>query len=128
MDVPGGDLLDLAMSVIQSQNVNYFQQSGGGITRAGTSYPEYSAHVAVNTGSFQPIPQTRVAQLGLDVSKSYATWYVSSSVVGVSRTNSGDCVEYNGRRYQIQAVVPWFSQDGWVAATCVDIGYATGSP
>lgn len=121
MTVPGSNLLVDALDLIESQTVSYLQATGSTTTPAGRKVPAFAAPVSVTRGSLQPIPKSRYQFLGLDLTKEYVIWYVSRAVVGVARDTSGDRIVYAGRTFQLQSLAMWFAQDGWVAATCVEI-------
>lgn len=124
MSVPGSNLLAEALQLIESQAVEYFQFTANTTTATGREVSGFAPGVVIEEGSLQAVPLTRYAMMGLDLKKKYTSWFVSANVVGVDRDRSGDCYEYNGRRYQVVTETNWFTQDGWVCVIGVDIGAA----
>lgn len=123
--IPGSNLLNMAMGLIAPQTVKYFQALPRGAANSiGVLPSTFAAGVDVATGSLQPVPKALFQQLGLDYKKTYVTWYVQRSVIGLERDSSGDEIEWNGNRYKCQDENDWFGQDGWLAMLCVMIGPA----
>lgn len=120
-----GDLLDLALSVIPSQTVNYYKALSTTKTPAGFIQPAFAARVVVERGSVQAVSRSKYAYLGLELSKKYVTWFVPQvDVIALERNTSGDQFEYNGERFQAESVTDWFAQDGWLEVLAVKIGPA----
>lgn len=120
--IPGGNLLVQALTLISSQTVRYFAYTGRTTTITGREVSAFASGVDHTLGSAQAVPRSRYAELGLDWSRSYVSWFVPASVLGVERDRSGDEFQYIGRRYKVQSVTPWMSQDGWNEVRGVDIG------
>lgn len=127
MIVPGSNLLNMALNLIASQTVLFYKDVGRTTTADGEFITQLAPPVRITRCSVQAVDRTKYADAGLDMSKSYWTWFVSRNVRGVERGVSGDIVEWDGRRMQITADRPWFSLDGWDASVMVDIGPATGA-
>jgi len=128
MDIPGSDLLGVAMGLINPQSVEYYRNTGrtaGSVT--GREKPTFADMVEVDTGSVQSVPRSRYAYYGLDVQKNYINWYVEQTVIDVQRDFSGDRLVWNGRIFQLTSALDWYGQDGWVGVICVDIGPNTGN-
>lgn len=122
MNVPGMNLLGMALTMIGSQPVNYLRCTGPSAPNAaGFMTAPYAAPVLVTTGSVQAVPRARYAQLGLDLAKDYVNWYVSRAVLGVDRDEAGDRFEWRNATWQIESVTDWSAQDGWVQALAVRI-------
>lgn len=119
--IPGGNLLNAALTLIASQSVTYYQNTARTLNPQGQYVTAFAAPITVPRGSVQAVPLDRYEDLGLDRKKSYVTWFASVNVVGVERDRSGDEFEYAGRRYQVVGESPWFTQDGWVSVIGVDI-------
>lgn len=136
MDIPGSDLLGIAMGVISSQPVTYYRNTGRTTDDSGRDTPSFDAPVPDPNdpdaepldGSVQAVPRSRYALYGLDVQKSYVTWFIEQEVIDVERDFSGDRITYGNRLYQLVSATDWFGQDGWVYVICVDIGSAANAP
>ncbi|MEQ6970752.1 phage collar protein [Pectobacterium polaris] len=116
--IPGANILNMALGAIGSQSVTYYRDSGQRDTLSnGVLVTRFDPGVVVREGSAQAIPQIKVAQLGLDVSKKHIEWIVPQPVLGVERDASGDEIEYVGRRYHVIDVEDWENQDGWSVVT-----------
>ncbi|MDR1367916.1 MAG: hypothetical protein LBJ76_04270 [Candidatus Accumulibacter sp.] len=120
--IPGNNLLKQAMRLIGHQTVVYRKNIGSAISDTGRDVPAYAPPVEIGSGSVQPVPTSRYAEMGLDLEKVYVTWYVPADVTGVSRGLSGDQIEWNGAVYQCQDDTSWYGQDGWRQVTCVRVG------
>jgi hypothetical protein len=126
--IPGSNLLAQALTMIASQAVTYYADAGRATSATGRDVTAFAPGVTINLGSVQAVPRTRYEAMGLDYSKSYVTWFVPRSVLGVARDRSGDQFEWNGRRYDVESVTPWFAQDGWDEILGIDIGPAEVTP
>lgn len=124
MTVPGSNLLLQALRLIKPQTVQHFVATGRTTTGAGTFKSTFAPGVPVTMGSVQPVPRDRYDVLGLSLSKSYVNWIVPISAIALQRATSGDQMEWNGRRYQLESSTDWFGQDGWLRVLCVDVGPA----
>ncbi len=118
--IPGSNLLNMALTVIASQTVVYFTNTGRTNNAIGMYTPTFSPGFPVN-GSFQPVPKDKYEIYGLDFSKSYFNFYVSRSVIDLQRNVAGDQLEFQGKRYQCVSKTPWAAIDGWDAVLCVEI-------
>jgi hypothetical protein len=125
MNVPGFNLLGLALTMIGSQPVQYQRCTGPAVpNEAGFMAAPYAPAVPVNVGSVQAIPRARYSQLGLDLSKDYVTWFVPRAVFGVDRDESGDRFTWRGKLWQVESCTDWSAQDGWAQALAARIGEA----
>lgn len=125
MSVPSSNILAQALSVIKSTPVMYYQNTGRTTNAAGYDVATFAAGIMIKAGSLQPIPKSRYTQLNLDFQKTYFNWYVPNlPVLDLQRDVSGDQVEYNGRRLQVESLTDWLTIDGWKAVLMVEIGAA----
>lgn len=122
--IPGMNLLGKALSVIAPQSVRYFKDAGRTTTATGRNVTAFEPGVDITNGSLQSVPRARYESMGLDYSRSYRSWFVPRNVIGVERDQSGDEFEFDGRRYKVESVTPWFVQDGWNEVLGIDIGAA----
>lgn len=121
--IPGANILNMAFNLIGQQSISWLVATGRTQNALGNWIVTYAEPVIVK-GSWQPIDAAKYAMLGLDMAKKYFTLYASASVLPVERGTSGDLIEYNGRRYQVDDETDWFGVDGWRQVRCVDIGAA----
>lgn len=130
MTIPGSNILALALTVIGSQTVKWFQYASMAPGPTGLVTVTYNAPVTVTKGSVQPVDRARYDAWGLDWQKSYVTWFVpNENVMPITRNpnSNGDVIEWGGRRYQAIGDTPWGAIDQWTRILCIDIGPATGA-
>lgn len=113
--IPGGNLLNAALTLIASQGVRYFANTGQTDNGRGQLISAFAPGVDIAQGSVQAVPLTRYEVLGLDREKTYVSWFVSINALGVGRNRAGDEFEWNGGRYGIVGDTNWHAQDGWVS-------------
>lgn len=121
--IPGSNILNIALSVIARQTVSYFAFTGRVLNAVGEDIPSYADSVDI-VGSLQPVPRILYEQYGLDLQKTYYTFYTSNPVKDVGRDVSGDQFEFGGQRFQVESNNDWYAQDGWKGVLCVLIGAA----
>jgi hypothetical protein len=119
--IPGINLLNLALTVIEPQGVEWHKFGARTQNALGQWITTYQPGVAI-WGSWQPLESKRYAELGLDLAKRYFVFYTSNDLTGVERGESGDVLIWNGRKFQIQDDTVWYQMDGWDGIICVDIG------
>lgn len=122
--IPGGDLLDDALSVIDARTALYYKSNNRTLNSVGQFVTTYDAPVEV-LGSMQPVPRYRYEAYGLDFSKSYYTFYTSTDIIAVNRNVSGDQIIFASQLYQCQSSNDWFTVDGWKGILCVLLGDAS---
>lgn len=125
--IPGANVLNMALSVIARQTITYYQYLGRTLNNVGQEVSSYAAGQVV-TGSFQPVPKNLYTTYGLDLQKSYFTFYVSSNLLDVHRDVAGDQIVFNNFRYQCESNNDWFAIDGWKGVLCVLIEAVTSQP
>ncbi len=119
--IPGSNLLNMAFQLIAKQTVTYYAFLGRVENDVGQDVTEYAAP-AILRGSFQPVPRALYELYGLDLQKTYYTFYVSYDLLDIDRDVSGDQIAFGSRRFQCVSDVDWFEVDGWKAVLCVYIG------
>lgn len=119
--VPGCNLLNMALRVIQRQSITYYQFSGRTLNAVGQDVTTYAAPVTI-VGSWQPIPRNLNEQWGLDLQKDYFTFFSSNNILDVTRDVSGDQLVFMTKRYQVESDTDWYQLDGWKGIICCDIG------
>lgn len=127
MDVPGGNWLSLALTVIGSQTVQFFKEAAR-VNNKGLWLVTYADALEYDEGSVQPVDKRLYQALNLDFQKNYVSWFVpDNDAVNIARDQSGSVFEWNGRRFQMVGQTDWFAQDSWSAFIGCDIGPATGA-
>lgn len=121
--IPGINILNIALSVIGSQPVVYYRDSGAREELPnGVLLTRFEPGRAINRCSVQAIPKEKRDQRGLDVASEYVEWFVPRTVTGVERDASGDQIEWDGKRWQIVgSLEKWAAQDGWCSAVCQEV-------
>lgn len=117
MTVPGSNLLLQALTVINPQYVTYYEVTGRTINSVGQFETSYAEGVTIR-GSFQAVPKTLYQAYGLDLQKSYYTFYTLNNLIDIIRDVSNDQLSYDGKRYQCESNNDWFAQDGWKGVLC----------
>lgn len=120
--IPGSNLLRSALRLIGNQTVTLTPWVSSTTSPTGRDVSSYGTQVVVTEGSVQAVPRDRYADMGLDYTKSYVTWFTSATVRGVERNRGPDRFTYGGRLYEVHTVTPWNLQDGWNEVVGVDIG------
>ena len=118
MTIPGSNLLASALRVIAAQSVEWSVNTGRTVNSIGMEVPAYAPPVTIY-GSFQPVPRTMYAELGLDFNKRYARFFSSNDMLNVDRDFSGDKIVFNGITYKCESVTEWFELDGWKEALLI---------
>lgn len=126
MMIPGSNLLKTALTVIASQAVTYFNNTGRANNAIGNYVPSFAPGVTVK-GSFQPVPRNKYENMGLDFQRDYFTFYASRNVLDLSRDVAGDQLEFQGKRFQCVSKVDWYGIDGWDGVLCVKIEPTVGA-
>ena len=116
MTVPGSNLLNQALTVIYRQVITYYLAGTRTQNSVGQWVTPYTSSNIV--GSFQPVPKNLYQAYGLDLQKTYATFYTSNNIIDVARDVSNDQIVYNSQRYQCESNNDWFAQDGWKGVLC----------
>lgn len=123
MMVPGSDLLSIALTVINPQEVIYRQFLGRQPNSARILVDTWGVPFAL-MGSVQRVKRDKYTELGLEFSKRYVTLYASLDIMDLHRENNGDQFVWAGRKYQVTSDGNWFAMDGWASCIAVDLGAA----
>jgi len=121
MIVPGSDILDIALSVIEPQQAQLLRNIGRVLNSSGLYIPQYSAPESVS-GSIQAVKRNKYEALGLDFQKSYVMVYFTTQVQDLKRGTGGDLMVWQGRRWQFVSETDWHPQDHWSGILAIDIG------
>lgn len=118
---PGSNLLKSAFKLIAKQKVGWLKWLGREVNSIGNDVDKYAARKDL-MGSFQPVPRSRYEMLGLDFSKSYATFYSTTDIGCIEQGRSGDIILFAGRQWKCEAPNDWYAVDGWTGVLMIDIG------
>lgn len=120
MLVPGSNLLNMALRVINPQGISLQRHTGRAKNGVGVFVDSYAAAVPVQ-GSVQPLDAKAYQMLGLDLAKKYVTVFTSTKVQTVERDKAGDLMTYDGLLYKAESNQDWTGQDGWGAYLFVKV-------
>lgn len=118
--IPGGNLLNLALSVIAAQPIQWLQFDAETVQSNMAVSLSYKTPVTI-AGSLQPVPRSLMEILGLDMNKSYVNIFTSNNVIDIERDISSDRFTYGGTTYQGLSSTPWRNIDGWNQILCVQV-------
>lgn len=116
--IPGSNLLNMAFSVISQQTVTYLAATGRALNSVGQDVTSYAPPASLR-GSFQPVPRRLYEQYGLDLQKTYYTFYASKDIIDIGRDVSCDQIIFENRVFQCESSNDWFAVDGWAGVLCV---------
>ena len=120
MNIPGSDILAIALSVITPQTVTYYPYASRTVDAVGRYEPVYDTPFDI-LGSFQPVPRSRYEAYGLDLAKNYCVFYTQYDIEGLDRDISGSQIVFGSDTYQVESRTNCFSQDGWVGLLVVRV-------
>lgn len=120
MTVPGANLLNIALSLIASQSITYLAYVSRAINSIGLLEPTYAEPVILN-GSLQPVSQSLMQILGLDMQRRYVNIFVSQDIIDVTRDVSSDKFQFSGRTYQAISITQWVTVDFWNQVLAVEV-------
>lgn|SRR5574337_904357 len=124
--IPGSNLLDFAMTLIDSTMVAYYQATGRTVNDVGQDVTSYAAPVNV-AGSLQPVSRKLYKENGLDWQKSYFIFYTQTNMIDTQRNVSADKIVFNGSTYLCESDnADWYAIDGWESILCVLVNGAAG--
>jgi hypothetical protein len=121
MNIPGGNILSQALSVIKKQSFIYRQFDNRVLNGIGIYVSSYKPDVPLK-GSVQPVPRRLYQLHGLDWKKDYITIFSDEVIEGPARDSSGDLIIFDGKIYQALESTHWNPIDGWNNIIFVQIG------
>ena len=116
----GGNLLDLAHTLIPSQEIEFLQHSGKIDNPNGTTRDTYAAPVTIN-GNPQSVPRTSYKELGLDFNKNYLMVYTSAAINDVGIDKNADRIRYDNKLFIAVGNNDWQPVDGWSGVLLVEV-------
>jgi len=118
--IPGANLLNAALRIIQKQNFTYYANTGRTTNSIGLDVAVYAAGIPAS-GSVQPVPRNLYANMGLDFQKNYYNFFLQNNIIDIDRDVSGDQFVYNSARFQCLSKTNWFAVEGWDQVLCVQV-------
>lgn len=118
--IPGGNILNMAMSVIQKQDFTYQPFKTRTLNEIGNFVADYDSGIPVK-GSVQPVPRNLYQGMGLDFEKNYFNFFVPADIFDVERDISGDQFIFQCKNFQCESKTAWYGIDGWVQVLCVEV-------
>src|SRR3982750_125799 len=119
-NIPGGNLLNKALTVITRQSFQYVQFLGNVDNDIGQAVPTYATPIPL-TGSAQPPARQLMEQYGLQFNQNNMVFFSSHHILDVTRESSGDHILFAGKRWQVLYIVPWYTIDGWNQIITVEV-------
>lgn len=119
--IPGVNILNMALSLIQPVTVQYLPFLDRTSNEIGLEVSTYDTPMPLK-GSFQPVPLRLFQQYGLDLNKIYYNFYAPANMLELNRLKSGDKLQFNGMEYEVIESGKWYQFDGWNGIMCVEIG------
>lgn len=93
MQIPGANILAIALGVLASQTFTYFAFVQRTPQPNGLYVDTYTAGMTFR-GSVQPVPRSMFERLGLDFQKTYVNVFLPREVVDVDRDVSSDYIVF----------------------------------
>lgn len=118
MSLPGINVYALATRLIGKQDYIYYKQLTRDLDDRGIYISTYAAGVPLKD-SIQPVKRILYSQMGLDRDRYYIFIYTESPLLVVERGTSGDQIEFNGARFELQSNTDWIPQDHWEGVLAV---------
>lgn len=116
----GFNLLQLASGAIGFQQATWLAFQSRVANARGIWESVYAAPVTIS-GSWQPVGESTIKDLGLDTAKKYYNFYTSNPIDNVQRGEAPDRLIYEGRTYEVVGHADWYTQNGWRGIMCVDV-------
>lgn len=121
MSVPGLNLLDIALSAISPQVIQYFRETGRALNGIGQWVTSYDSALTLDNVSVQAVKRDKYSDYGLDFQKNYIRIYMQIDATDIERGKSGDKVSFSGKMYQLTSENNWFIVDGWLSVLAVEL-------
>ena len=120
MNVPGVNVLGLALGLIARTPVTLFRFRENIGQPNGVDLPTYEPGVAI-MGSVQAVSSKTKLDMGLEWQDEYVNLFTSALVRAVERDGAGDVFVWAGKYYHAQGGADWTGQDGWNEVLAVKI-------
>ncbi len=114
------NVLNMAMKVVGKQTFTYFKFRNRVTNYIGTDDSIFEAPVSVQ-GQVQAVPRNLYEIYGLDLQRTYLTFFISKAILDVERDVSGDQIQFGSERYQCLSETDWHAINGWTQVLAVKI-------
>jgi len=118
--IPGSNLLNKALTVIAAQNFQYLAFTGNTLNDIGQEVPSYAPAIPLR-GSAQPPNKELMEHYGLLFNQNPMVFFVSKSMLDVTRDSAGDHIAFAGKRWQVLYKTDWYMIDGWIQIITTEI-------
>lgn len=120
MNIPGANLLGIASRVIRFETLGHRAFMSREPNSVGDFVSTFAPSVNIQ-GSMQPVNRKLYQELGLNLSKNYATLYTSATITATDRDREGDLITFAGRTWQCESSQNWAAMDGFTKMLCVEV-------
>lgn len=120
MNIPGANVLSLALRVIQPQTLQHYAFTSRSINSVGDFIDVFASPVSIQ-GSFQAVNKKLYQELGLNLAKNYSILLTTANVQVTGRDRTGDKVTFAGKTWVCESDQNWGSVDGWRKVLCVEV-------
>lgn len=119
MNVPGSNLLSVALRVIRPQTLQFRAFVSREDNAAGDTVATFAAAVDIR-GSMQPVDKKLYQMLGLNLAKNYSTLYVVGDIQPTARDRDGDLILWAGKTWQCESDRDWSPVGEYRKILCVE--------
>lgn len=107
-----GNLLEAAHRLIPFQKLVWYKWKGQTLDTALLRVNDYEPGVELE-GSIQRVSESMYERLGLDFNSEYREIHTSANIQCLTNQNSPDLLEFEGKKWKVIRVTPWYGYDGW---------------
>lgn len=120
MNIPGSNLLNMALNFVANQQVEYLAFDENKTMPDGSKAPSFKEPIVMR-GSFQPVNSMSKQYLGLELNENYANLYICANLLSIKRNKASDRIRFNGKLYQIVSETDWYQIDGWKEVLMIEV-------
>ncbi len=112
------NLLNTAVKLTGTQAFTYYKYAGRIDNGIGQDITQYNPPIQIR-GQVQAVPRNLYEMYGLDLQKTYLTFYVSKDILDLQRDVSGDQIQFAGSIYKCESETDWRAINGWTGVLAV---------
>ncbi len=120
MAIPGSNTLEDALTLIDSVEIQFFENTARNKNSIGLYVSTYAVSVPVQA-SVQAVKRSQYTNLGLDFNKHYIMLWSSHDFKDLARDRGADQIEFNNKRYELMNEDDWTPLDGWNSTLAIEI-------